>query len=109
MIPELEFIWRLLARFKVIFNSHIFRISYFADPMDWFYINFIEKYLMKYALENNLDPSNSLFKLNEDQRRSRLQSFNNFKTDDKKFSFFNTFLYLTHNRIIKYNPNEINI
>ena len=108
MIPELEFVWRICARFKIVFNSHIFRVKYFADPMDWFYINFIEKYLIKYTLENNLDPKYSLAKLNEDQRRSRLQSFNNFKADEKKFSFFNTFLYLTHNRIIKYNPNEIN-
>ena len=82
LIPELSFMWRNLEKSKQIFNSYIFRLNYFANPMDWFYSNFINKHLMSYEK-------------NETQA-----------DESRKFGYFNSFLFLTYNPIIKYNQNE---
>ncbi len=37
-ISELSIMWRFLDRFKRFFNMNIFAFSYFADPMDWFFV-----------------------------------------------------------------------
>lgn len=44
-LPELSFLWRSLTKTKQIINSTIYPFEYLADPMDWFFDSFIQKYL----------------------------------------------------------------
>nr|QEV83806.1 cytochrome P450 [Brachionus rotundiformis] len=115
--PELAIIWRLCERFKFFFNSHIFHVSYFADPMSWFYSNFIQKHLIMYTQENgdiskhrrNSDDSHLSFGAEPNRANIRLQSqsqnLNNF-INRKQFCYLNSFLSLTYIPILKYNQNE---
>lgn len=78
--------------------------------MDWFYINFIEKQLKFYVSEhkmNEISTSVEHFESNFDKTTSipKMQSTSQpfLPMLEKKFSYFNSFLYLAHNPIIKYN------
>lgn len=79
-ISECSFVWRNIDRFKRVFNTHVFQFAYFADPMDWFFINFIQKHLRAYSGETQL-------------HADRMQS--------PPFGYLNSFLYLTYNSIFK--------
>lgn len=117
--PELVFVWRLCDKFKFFFNSYIFHVPYFADPMSWFYSNFIEKHLIIYTQENgdisklrrNSEKNNShlSFRAEPNMAHMRLQSqsqnLNNF-INRKQFCYLNSFLSLTYIPILKYNQNE---
>jgi hypothetical protein len=48
-ISEFSVLWRGINKFKQIFNSNIFQLTYFADPMDWFIENFFRKHLQLYS------------------------------------------------------------
>lgn len=115
--PELALVWRLCEKFKYFFNSYIFYIPYFADPMNWFYSNFIQKHLILYTQENediaklvpNSDDSHFNFKTEPYRAHMRLQSqsqnLNNF-INRKQFCYLNSFLSLTYIPILKYSQNE---
>jgi cytochrome P450 len=82
LFPEFRILWRGMEKFKRTFNAYIFPLSYFADPMDWFHQNFIK---------NNLDIHSNQTSFNSNQRG---------------FGYFDSFIFLTFNPIIKYNQNE---
>ena len=124
MTPELKLIWISLNNFKRFFNTYIFTLSYFSDPMDWFYKNFIIKNLSIYKNMNSYrdfskrEMSNSIEDFNvEDLKRTGQSFFSNSpnrtvrgKTNlqmqiqnKKNFCFFDSFIFLTKNPIIKYN------
>lgn len=113
-IPELKFIWHNMEKFKKFFNSNIFVIKYFADPMDWFHTKFVNKHLALYAskssensyLDNN---ENTVFStssvLNQDaDSKSTTSTINK----SRKFGYLNSFLSLTTNPIFKYPKNNLN-
>nr|AHL88988.1 cytochrome p450 3046A1 [Brachionus koreanus] len=117
--PELAFVWRLCEKFKFYFNSYFFHVPYFADPMSWFYSNFIEKHLIIYTQENgdvlklraNSESNDSHlgFRAGPNRAHMRLQSqsqnLNNF-INRKQFCYLNSFLSLTYIPILKSNQSE---
>lgn len=81
-IHEPAFVWRFFERFKKFFNSNILRLSWFADPMDWFFENFIQKHLLLYSDTNKQTAGSPISK-------------------SRNFGYLNSFLYLTYNSIFK--------
>ncbi|CAF0715204.1 unnamed protein product [Brachionus calyciflorus] len=116
-IPELSHVWRLCENFKFFFNSYFFHMSYFADPMFWFYSNFIQKNLIIYTQEQNeeeisagqedsyLNFKNNNNKISTTRLASQSQNLGKFITR-KQFCYFNSFLFLTYMPIIKYNQSD---
>lgn len=108
LFPEFEFAWRLLADLK----SYV-PVSYFADPMAWFYANFINKHLILFADTHSPEAAGSadLFSFEKSDtvrsRSIRLQSQSQ-QLFDAKFNYFNSFLYLACNPIMRYNEHLLN-
>ncbi|RNA03299.1 cytochrome P450 3A29-like [Brachionus plicatilis] len=117
--PELSFVWRLCDQFKFFFNSYIFHVAYFADPMSWFYSNFIQKHLIIYTQENDdisklrqaAENTESYLSFGAEPNRAQVrlqsqsQNLNNF-INRKQFCYLNSFLNLTYIPILKYTQNE---
>jgi hypothetical protein len=59
IVPELAFVWRAIdLKLKPFVNAFLFRCDYLADPMHFFYVSFINKYLMYKYLLNDFTVSN---------------------------------------------------
>jgi cytochrome P450 len=108
MIPELSFIWKGLDGLKGYLNRNFLSIPFFSDPMGWFYFNFINKHVILFTKESSTQNQHSDSNSNRQNKNSRLQTQANSSNSmsDRKFGYFNSFLYLTYNPIIKYNQNE---
>ena len=91
-VSELSFLWQACDRFKKYFNTNIFLLACFADPMDWFFENFIKKHLLIYSEKNTEDEK---FKPTD------------LKQQTRGFSLLNSFLFLTYNSIFKDLSNEM--
>ena len=91
-VHELAFVWRSVERFKRFFNTNVFRVSWLADPMDWFFENFIQKHMLLYSDETNTEKVTNT---------KQVDSSN--KLSNRGFGYLNSFLYLTYNSIFK-NP-----
>lgn len=91
-ISELSFLWQACDRFKRFFNTNVFLLAFFADPMDWFFDNFIKKHLLIYSEKNKKDDA------------FRPADFKAQK--NRGFSLLNSFLFLTYNPIFKDLSNE---
>jgi hypothetical protein len=125
MMPELKMIWTSLNNFKQFFNTYMLSLSYFSDPMDWFYKNFISKNLLIYIKnaknQNGLSRREPLFSVEEYPVEDFGKASQNFhsststrtsrsqmqKLNAKPFCYFDSFLFLTKNPIIKYNQSEM--
>lgn len=125
MTPELKIIWIFLDKFKKLFNTYLFSFAYFSDPMDWFYKNFISKNLLIHNTNMNFQKDSSKKEtlnsieefivedfsrmgqnsfLKRQNRTSRSKTILQMQMLNKKpFCFFDSFLFLTENPIVKYN------
>lgn len=92
-IHEPAFIWRSVERSKKFFNTNVFKLSWFADPMDWFFENFIQKHLLLYSDDKNIE------KLAANDKESTV-------SNNRNFGYLNSFLYLTYNSIFKSTKSE---
>ena len=112
LMPELRKLWLGLEKSKELFNRHIFYVPYFADPMNWIYVNFLNKHLALYTREQNTPrpqrpatlPGNTL-----NSKARGQQPGNDYLTNlinQRRFGLLNSFLALTMNPIIKYHQNE---
>jgi hypothetical protein len=117
-VPELEFVWRLVDKFKRTFNAYVFALSYFADPMDWFFINFIQKHFALYASSSAANGATEAVDVTKfvsggknasavsSKHRSPSMAQLPPSLSDRGFGYFNSFLFLCYNPIIKYHQNE---
>ena len=102
VLPELELVWRILDSSKRLISASIYPFRYLADPMDFFIVTFVQKYLFLYSNAANAQAVNSCGTLLP--RPS--YSSQSLTTSTTRFGYLNSFLFLTFNPINKYHQNE---